>query len=55
LSGNNAGQSSFGFRAAADASYVRHKYITNDSKNLKVSTTSKTTVGGSVELQIKKP
>ena len=49
---NNAGQSTYGFRAAADATFVRHRYVTIDSKNIKTTTTTQTTVGGSIELRI---
>ncbi|MBL0267868.1 MAG: hypothetical protein IPP99_04120 [Chitinophagaceae bacterium] len=50
LSGSKAGQASFGVKMAVDATYVHHSLITLD-KNIKVTTTDKTSVGGSVEVK----
>ncbi len=51
LSGSKAGQTSFGIKMAVDATYVHHSYITIQG-NLKVKTTDKTNVGGSVQLNV---
>jgi RHS repeat-associated protein len=51
ISGENVGQYTVGFKAAADATFVNKRIPVIDTKYLKISTTTQTKVGGSITIQ----
>ena len=53
--GSNAGQTSVGFKAAVDATFVSKTVPLINTPALKVSTSTQTTVGGSVTQQYRFP
>ncbi|MBK9381737.1 MAG: hypothetical protein IPN39_10445 [Chitinophagaceae bacterium] len=53
--GTNAGQNTFGFKAAVDATFVSKPVIMVNTPAVKVTTNSQTTVGGSVTQTYKLP